>query len=317
MGEQRRVEGACRAYVEELLDSIDRTQVADANPTVALDPGHGAGSLTSPEFFRRLGCRVLTLNAQPDGTFPGRDPEPVPGNLRDLSRLVRTSDADLGIAHDGDADRAIFFDERGEYVEGDTALAALAAAELDAGDTMVSAVTASRRLDEAAAAAEATLALTPVGSTNIVTAIRDLRSEGASVPIAGEGNGGIFFPDYRLARDGAYIGARFLELLGGRPASAVLAAFDGYYNVRRAIEYGEGSEREAIMAAIEGRASRADADLDTTDGYRLDYDDGWVLARPSGTEPLVRVYAEARERDRAEELAAGMERALEAAGAEI
>jgi phosphomannomutase/phosphoglucomutase len=316
-GEQRRVEGARRAYVEELLDSVDRARIAEANPTVAIDPGHGAGSLTSPDFFRRLGCRVLTLNAQPDGTFPGRDPEPVPENLGELARLVRTSDADLGIAHDGDADRAIFFDERGEYVEGDATLAALAAAELDAGDTVVSAVTASRRLSEAAAAANATLALTPVGSTNIVTAIRDLASEGASVPIAGEGNGGIFFPDYRLARDGAYIGARFLELVTERPTSAVLGAFDGYHNVRRAIEYGEGGEREAIMAAIEERATRADAELDTTDGYRLDYDDGWVLARPSGTEPLVRVYAEARERDRAEELAAGMKRALESAGVQV
>ena len=316
-GEQRRVEGARRAYVEELLDSVDRARIAEANLTVAIDPGHGAGSLTSPDFFRRLGCRVLTLNAQPDGTFPGRDPEPVPENLGELARLVRTSDADLGIAHDGDADRAIFFDERGEYVEGDATLAALAAAELDAGDTVVSAVTASRRLSEAATAANATLALTPVGSTNIVTAIRDLASEGASVPIAGEGNGGIFFPDYRLARDGAYIGARFLELVTERPTSAVLGAFDGYHNVRRAIEYGEGGEREAIMAAIEERATRADAELDTTDGYRLDYDDGWVLARPSGTEPLVPVYAEARERDRAEELAAGMKRALESAGVQV
>jgi phosphomannomutase/phosphoglucomutase len=316
-GETRRIEDARRTYVEELLDAAARKRIDEANLTVALDPGHGAGSLTSPEFFRRLGCRVFTVHAQPDGIFPGRDPEPVPGNLRDLGRLVRTTDADLGIAHDGDADRAIFFDERGEYVEGDAALAALAAAELDAGDTVVSAITASRRLRDAAEAAGASVSLTPVGSTNIVTEIRESVRQGESVPIAGEGNGGVFFPDYRLARDGAYIGARFLELLSERPASAVIAAFDGYHNVRHNVAYDDETERGAIVTAIEERARKADADLDTTDGYRLDYDDGWVLARPSGTEPLVRVYAEADERDRAAELAEGMETALERAKAGV
>ena len=317
VGAARRVEGARRAYVDDLLDAAPRERIGGADLTIALDPGHGAGSLTSPDFFRRLGCSVLTIHAQPDGTFPGRDPEPVPGNLGDLARLVRTTDADCGIAHDGDADRAIFFDERGEYIEGDAALAALAAATLDTGDTVVSAVTASRRLQNVARAVGADVSFTPVGSTNIVAQIRDLEERGESVPIAGEGNGGIFFPEYRLARDGAYVGARFLSLVADRPASAVVAEWDGYRNVRRNIAYDDDAEREAIMAAIEERASAADTEVDTTDGYRLDYDDGWVLARPSGTEPLVRVYAEAREHDRVTELAEGMERALERARAGV
>src|SRR6056297_1534261 len=139
-GETRRVEGARREYVEALLDAVDRETIADADLTVALDPGHGAGSLTSPEFFRKLGCRVVTVNAQADGHFPGREPEPVAENLEDLGRLVEATDADVGIAHDGDADRAIFYDENGEYVEGDATLAALAAAELEPGDSVVSAV---------------------------------------------------------------------------------------------------------------------------------------------------------------------------------
>ncbi|PSP56536.1 phosphoglucosamine mutase [Halobacteriales archaeon QS_1_67_19] len=316
-GESRSVEGVRREYVEGLLGAVDRERIADADLTVALDPGHGAGALTSPEFFRRLGCRVVTTNSQPDGHFPGRDPEPVPENLGDLGRLVEAADADVGIAHDGDADRAIFYDETGEYVEGDATLAALAAAELEPGDSVVSAVNVSQRLVDVVDEQEAYLELTPIGSTNLIPRIEDLKAEGKPVPVAGEGNGGIFFPDYLLARDGAYTAARFLELLADRPASEVVAPYDGYHNVRINIEYDDDAEREALLDAAEHEAERADAETTTLDGYRLDYGDAWVLARPSGTEPMIRIYAEARDADRAESLATEMESALRAAKADV
>jgi phosphomannomutase/phosphoglucomutase len=302
-GDSRRVEGACDDYVDALLDAVDRERIADVGPTVALDPGHGAGALTSPRFFRELGCDVVTANAQPDGFFPGRDPEPVRENLDDLGRLVRAADADVGIAHDGDADRAIFFDERGEYVEGDATLAALAAAELEAGDTTVSAVNVSQRLVDIADEVGATLDLAPIGSTRIMSRIRELQAEGHTVPIAGEGNGGVIFPDYRLSRDGAYTGARFLELVADRPASEVVAPYDGYENVRINVEYESEAERGALLDAAEDAARSADGDLVTIDGFRVDYGDAWVLVRPSGTEPVVRIYAEGRDEDRAKELA--------------
>jgi len=305
-GRAHDVDSARRAYREQLLAAVDREAIADADLTVALDPGHGAGSLTSPEFFRDLGCSVLTVNGQADGRFPGRDPEPVEANLADLKRLVRTTDADLGIAHDGDADRAIFVDETGSFVEGDAALAALAAAELEAGDVAVSAVNASQRLVDVADVVGANLRLTAIGSTNIITAIQELQDEGRRVPIAGEGNGGILFPDYRIARDGAYTAARFCERLTDRTVSDLVADFDDYHNVRENVSYATPEEREAMLDAIERYAEAADADVDTTDGYRLDYGDGWVLARPSGTEPVVRVYAEARDHERASDLAAAL-----------
>jgi phosphomannomutase/phosphoglucomutase len=315
-GDIRRVDGVNRSYREQLLDAVDREAVADAELTVALDPGHGAGALTSPDLFNDLGCSVTTVNAQPDGHFPGRDPEPVAGNLAELGRLVRSSDADVGIAHDGDADRAVFFDERGEFVEGDAALAALATAELESGDTVVSAANASQRLVDVAEASGAELHLTPIGSTNIITAIRGLRERGATIPVAGEGNGGIIFPGYRLARDGAYTAARFCELLVDRSASEVVAEFGGYHNVRRNIPHADDTERAAMVERIEQIARESDAEVDTIDGYRFDYGDAWVLARPSGTEPVVRVYAEARERARAEELAEELaERIQSAVGA--
>jgi phosphomannomutase/phosphoglucomutase len=310
-GTSRRVESTSQYYRDQVLDAVDRQTIADADLTVALDPGHGAGALTSPDFFRDLGCSVLTVNAQPDGRFPGRYPEPIAEHLDDLARLTRTSDADLGIAHDGDADRAIFVDETGTFVEGDAALAALAAAQLDAGDVAVSAVNTSQRLVDVVEAAGASLRLTPIGSTYLITAIRELQSEGQNVPIAGEGNGGILFPDYRIARDGAYTAARFCELLADQTASELVADYDDYHNVRYNVTYESEAERASMLEAIGLQAEAADADLDTTDGYRLDYGDAWVLARPSGTEPLVRVYAEARDKARARDLAQSMVDAIE------
>ncbi|WP_436902561.1 phosphoglucosamine mutase [Halovenus halobia] len=312
-GESNHVDGANRAYREELLAAVDRDAIADAELTVALDPAHGAGALTSPQLFRDLGCRVLTVNGQPDGRFPGRDPEPVKAHLGDLESLVSATDADLGIAHDGDADRAMVVDETGTLVEGDAVLAALAATTVSAEDTVVSAVNCSQRVVDVVEAAGAELHLTPIGSTYLITAITELLAEGVSVPIAGEGNGGIMFPDYRVARDGAYTAAKFCELLADQHASEVLEPYDGYAQARANIAYDTDAERAAMVDAIERYAYEADVEADTIDGYRLDYGDAWVLARPSGTEPVIRVYAEAREHSRAESLLAEMVEAVEAA----
>jgi phosphomannomutase/phosphoglucomutase len=313
VGRCRTVQSTNDDYLRDLLDSVDREAIAEANLTVALDTGHGAGSLVTPDFLRELGCEVRTVNAQPDGHFPGRESEPVPENLHDLERLVRATGADVGIAHDGDADRAVFVDEHGNSISGEASLAALAADVLEPGDATVSAVNVSQRLVDVCDEVGAELELTPIGATNIITRIRELWREGKNVPIAGEGNGGIFFPNYRLVRDGAYIAAKFLELVAEQPASEVVGPYQDYFNVRINLEYSEEAALTAMLSAADEYAAAADAKPNTTDGHRLDYGDAWVLVRPSGTEPKVRVYAEAQTEARAAELAEDAAAALRAA----
>jgi phosphomannomutase/phosphoglucomutase len=207
----------------------------------------------------------------------------------------------------------VFFDERGEPIDGEASLAALVAAGVEPGDVVVSAVNVSQRLVDVVNATDARLELTPIGATNIITRIRTLHSEGERVPVAGEGNGGVFFPQNALVRDGAYTAGKFLELLAERPASEVVAPYADYHNVRVNLAYDDEAELERLLAAAESYAREADAEPNTTDGYRLDYGDAWVLVRPSGTEPKVRIYAEARDPERAEALAADAREALEAA----
>jgi len=302
VGRTRTVDSAGRRYVEGVVAAIDREPIADADLTVVVDPGHGAACATSPRFFRELGCTVHTVNAQADPTFPDRDPEPIAENLGDLRAHVESTGADLGVAHDGDADRATFVDETGTSLNGDAVLAALVAAEIEPGDTVVSAANASQRLFGAVAEAGADLSVTRIGSTYIITRIRELLAEGERVPVAGESNGGIIFPGYRIARDGAYTAGRFLELVAELPASEVVAPYAGYHNARESVAYESAGERDAMVDAIEEMAREAVADLDRTDGFRLSYGDGWVLARQSGTEPVIRIYAEARTEARAREL---------------
>lgn len=302
-GEVTYVDGVPTSYADHVVDSLDQDDIRAERPTVAIDPGNGAGGITSPRVFRKLGCSVHTLNADLDGTFPGRSPEPLPNELGQLGTLVEAVEADLGIAHDGDADRAVFVDERGQPIEGAAVLAALAAHVATEGDAIVSAITASKRLVDTAERVGAELVLTQVGAANILTKVRELQAEGRTVAIAGEDNGGIIFPAYRLSRDGAFLAGRVLELVAGDDASSVFEPYTGYVTVRRDLPYASERERERLLQRAESWVGSHAGTVRTLDGYRVDLDDGWVLIRASGTEPLIRVYTEARDNKRALELA--------------
>ncbi len=312
VGTVERVDGARDAYMDEVVQALPADRIRESELTVAVDPGNGAGSLTSPRIFRELGCRVVTINSQPDGRFPGRDPEPVRENLTDLCSFVKAEGADLGIAHDGDADRAVFVDEQGEWIDGDTVLAVLAAAVVEDDSIVVSGVNVSQRLVDVVTEAGGSVELTRVGSTFILNRLRELMAAGERVPIAGEGNGGIIFPEYRLGRDGAFVAGRFLDLIRETPASEVTAPFDTYFTERVNIPVDSARDEENKLSAV-GRVAERESvgSVSRVDGFRFEYDDGWVLVRPSGTEPLIRIYAEARSQSRAQALAGRFEDVLD------
>lgn len=310
VGSVTRVSGARETYVKEVVGSLPADRIRERELTVAIDPGNGAGSLTSPRIFRELGCQVVTINSQPDGGFPGRDPEPVKENLSDLCSFVRSEGADLGIAHDGDADRAVFVDEQGEWIDGETVLAALAASVVDTESIVVSGVNVSQRLVDVVNDAGGSVELTRVGSTFILNRVRELMEAGTKVPIAGEGNGGIIFPEYRLGRDGAFVGGRFLDLIRNTPASELTAPFDTYYTERVNVPVDSAEDEATKLSMVRDVAETESASVSQVDGFRFEYNDGWVLVRPSGTEPLIRVYAEAQSRERALALANRFEQVL-------
>jgi len=285
-------------YLAGILDQVDADAIRRRRFTVVADPGNGAGCLTTPYLLTALGCRVVTLNGQADGAFPGRMPEPVPENLAALQRVTVEGGADFGVAHDGDADRAIFVDEKGGYIYGDRSFALLAIEELRArAGTVVTPVSTSRLLDDVVRTAGGNVIRTKVGAPIVA---RVMFETGAI--FGGEENGGVIFPAHQFCRDGGMAVARMLECLARqeKPLSACIAALPTY-SLRKSNVAVPAERREAVLDALVRLV--AGRRVETIDGVKIHEDDGSVLVRPSGTEPVFRIYAEATTPERAEALA--------------
>jgi phosphomannomutase len=288
------------------LPVIDVTAIRGRRFHVAVDCVRGAGAVAILPLLERLGCRVSGINMEPDGKFP-RAPEPIPENLGELGRLVRESGADLGLAVDPDVDRLAVVDENGRAIGEDYTLAFAVRAVLDqrsntAGSPIVVMnLSTSLVVEDAARAAGGTVVRAPVGEANVARAIRD---EGAA--IGGEGNGGVMFPALHIGRDAPLGLALILHLLA---TSGVTVAELVGASPRYAIVKAKGP-RGSELAPLYDRLRRrfADAAADDRDGLRLSWADRWLHIRPSGTEPIVRLIAEAPTASEAEALvAAGRE----------
>ena len=256
---------------------------------VVLDCGNGAASRESPDLLRRLGCDVVTLNAQPDGAFPGRPSEPDEKNLAHLRQAVVAAGADLGLAHDGDADRCMAVTHTGRFVTGDDLL--LLFARRHPGATVVCPVDASRTVEDASGAK---VVRTRVGDAYVSERLAELKGA-----FGGEASGAWIFPEVSFCPDGPLAAAMVCRMVAeGGPLEAQVAALPRYPLWRHSWRLAP-EEVPRVMERF--RHGLSDGRVTTLDGVKADYDDGWVLVRPSGTEPKVRVTVEAVD-------AAGLER---------
>jgi len=290
-----------RAYVDGILAHVDADRIREHRFSIVLDCGNGASVPTSPVLLHRLGCRVVTLNGHVDGTFPGHLSEPTEANLQDLVRVVPAAEADLGIAHDGDADRAVFVQANGRFVPGEEILTLLAqdAVERHRGGLVVSPVSASQAVEEAVRPFGGRVIYTRVGSPSVTHAMQE---HGAV--FGGEENGGLIFPAFQLARDGAMTAASVLDLLARKeaPLDRLLAELPHYTMIKEKVAC-PVEARDRVLAAAQRRLEARAERIETIDGVKAYFATGWLLLRPSGTEPLFRVFAEAKTADRARALA--------------
>lgn len=292
----------CKAshLVHEYTDAIVRSfpQGIGEGITVAVDPGCGAACATTPQILTRLGCRVFTINSQMDGNFPGRLPEPSPEGLLALGDLVRSTGAAFGIAHDGDADRAVFLDEHGQFIEENQEFALIANQVCkERKGTVVMPVSTSRVVETIAHANGCDVRYTPVGSIYVARAMRALEKEGRPVALGGEGNGGIIYPDHQYCRDGGMTAAMMVSILAHEctPVSKLVAALPEFFLIKEKIT---GKNPSAMISRLNAKFSAES--IDRTDGIRINRADSWALVRPSGTEPLVRVIVESPRKETAD-----------------
>jgi phosphoglucosamine mutase len=289
-GQGSRVEASAdERHIRALLD---RVSFSEGAPSVVLDLGNGAGRV-SVEALQRAGCHVETLNAQPDGRFPGRASEPTAETLASLCAVVGETDADLGVAHDGDADRMMAVDERGSFVPKDALLALLAGESADAGETVACPVETSLAVEDYLAERDVEVQYTPVGDVYVAEAL------GGDVVFGGEPSGAWIWADETLCPDGPLAACRLAELAAERPLSERVGDVPDY-PIRRANV--EVADKGRVMADVRERVLDEFDGVTTLDGVRVDLGDAWFLIRASGTQPLVRVNAEARDEDRAEEV---------------
>jgi len=285
-------------HVARVLDVLDVEAIREKNLKVVLDSVNGAGGRGGHMLLDRLGCHVSHVNAEPTGLF-AHPPEPTEENLTDLCDAVRKHDADIGFAQDPDADRLAVVDNHGRYI-GEEYTVALAARFMFARKPGAAAVnlSTSRMIDDVAAqvAGGCVVHRTPVGEANVARAVLE-----HGCVMGGEGNGGIIDPRVSTVRD-SFVGiGLILNLLADedRPLSAVVDEMPHYVMLKKKFEL----DRDKIDAWLRRVPEVVgDGRLNDMDGMRIDWPDGWVHLRPSNTEPIARVIAEAPDSATAESL---------------
>ena len=277
--------GICEGAVERHVERILRDFPEKLKLKVVVDCGCGAASEVTPHLLGRLGCEVEAINCYPSGFFP-REVEPTESNLQDLMRATREFGADLGIAHDGDADRMMAVDERGRFVPGDKLLVIFARSL--AAKEVVTTIDASMAAEEMGF----NVRRTRVGDTFVS---EELKNGG---DFGGEPSGSWVFPGISLCPDGIYAAARMVAIASQQRLSELVDSIPDYYLIRG----GVSSEGVAVSMLKSRLMTMEPSSVSDIDGIKLNFTDGWLLVRPSGTEPKIRLTAEAKSEARARQL---------------
>ena len=289
LGSVERDDGAAARHLQRILKIpyLDVAGIRGKKFHVALDCVRGAGAVIVPQLLEALGCRVTAIHMEPDGRFP-HAPEPIAENIGELAQLVSDSGADIGFAVDPDVDRLALVSDAGKAIGEDytLALASMLVLRHRKGPAVTN-LSTSLVVEDAVTRASSTLLRAPVGEINVVVRMRDEKAV-----IGGEGNGGVILPEVHLGRDAPIGIALILQLLTetGKPLSGIVAELPRYAIVKDKLDRPKAS-LDTVYAAL--KREFADATPDGQDGLRLSWKDRWLHVRPSGTEPIVRVIAEA------------------------
>lgn len=300
--EWRKLRGVSRApnvidpYIEAIEKHVDLEAIRKKKFRIVVDSGNGVSVLTVPKLLQNLGCEVSVINAELDGTFPSRPPEPKPENLNLLCEAVRSFKADFGVAFDGDGDRAIFVDEKGTVHWGDKSFALIEDWFLgkNKNKIVVTPVSSSTLIEDVAKAHGGKIYWTKVGS---IVVSHTMVKIGAL--LGGEENGGVFYGLHQPVRDGAMTTALILEILTeeNKSLSELISKLPEYYIVKASVPCPE-EIKEEVLEELKKRLKAPR--METIDGIKLWFSDGRsILIRPSGTEPKYRLYAEARSEEEA------------------
>ncbi len=285
-------------YVKAVLEKVDKESIRRKKFKIVVDPANSVSALTTPRIARELGVKVYTVNGNLDPMFPGREPEPTPENLRETAEIVKNLRADLGIAHDGDGDRAIFIDDKGRVIWGDKTAVILAKYLVEKNPNgpkkIYTAVSSSTLIEDLLHEYGVEVVWLKVGSVDIA---RTMQEKGDAL-CGFEENGGFMYPPHQLVRDGGMTLALMLELLAkwDKKLSELYDELPKTYMIKTKLPM----KRDKALRVVEKVKEMFKEYREITiDGVKVLGNGFWVLVRPSGTEPLLRIMIEADSEEKA------------------
>ncbi|PIT84318.1 hypothetical protein COU37_04070 [Candidatus Micrarchaeota archaeon CG10_big_fil_rev_8_21_14_0_10_45_29] len=318
VGKLIKQENVLQEYERAVLDAVPKSSITRKLKIVA-DPGNGTATIIAPALMEKFGAKVITINEKLDGTFPSRPSEPAEKNVSALIKKVKEEKADFGVAWDGDADRVIFVDENGQWLNGDkcvaiSALHALKEAQSAKGKFVVTTAATSMAVEAAAVSFGAKIKYTDVGAPYLAEEMQKL---GDAAVCGGEEVGGIIWPEFSLAKDGIFAVCKLMQMASIKPISKWVEELPKYYNAKTKISAGAkekakviSSLQKKILAEIKagaksqaGKAERREKAgkgganekmklISLIGGLRISFENSWVLVRASGTEEYIRIFAE-------------------------